>query len=184
MDVSPTGQSITLAQVGSLHKKNAAAKSTMARAVDLFINHHKGGHLQWTLDNGQVRTIADEDALITSLAYSSQSSLLAVGCAFGGMALLSLIEGDVLFFVSPGPCSGRVSTMTFAEPENDPKPTLYLWAAFDASVDQSHGPGQLWPARATMFSVQFERKSPKLFDGRTTTFYDDCATVCDLSQLC
>jgi len=63
-----------------------------------------------------------------------QATILAAGFSFGGISLISLLDGEVLFFISPdSTVSGSVTRMAFAEPENDPKATLYLWAGFDAT---------------------------------------------------
>jgi len=37
--------------------------------------------------------------------------------------------------------------------------------------------GEMWPARAHMFSIQFATKQRRTFDTLCTTYYDDCQMV-------
>uniref|UniRef100_A0A914UX22 ELYS beta-propeller domain-containing protein n=1 Tax=Plectus sambesii TaxID=2011161 RepID=A0A914UX22_9BILA len=77
------------------------------------------------------RTLQPELMSVLCLRFCEKANLLAVGFEFGGIGLFSLSQSTakLLFFNCPLPALH----MTFQEPENDPKPIMYLWIGHEGN---------------------------------------------------
>ena len=70
-------------------------------------------------------------ASVSTLLYVPQLCSILIGYSFGGFQIFSLLE-EVLIFTYPLSTKHlppAITHFTFQEPENDPRPFVYVWVA-------------------------------------------------------
>ncbi|KAL3103245.1 hypothetical protein niasHS_002431 [Heterodera schachtii] len=80
-------------------------------------------------DDGTTKCLAKEKVMVSALHWEEKCGLVLVGFNFGGVMAVSLRTSKVysLLYID-----GSVLNFAFQEPEEDPRPILFLWIAFSS----------------------------------------------------
>eukprot|EP00117_Sycon_ciliatum_P040691 scpid20526/ scgid29860/ Protein ELYS; Protein MEL-28; xELYS len=155
-EYQPSSIKVVKAHTGqSAEQERYAAKSERKHlCVQLgAADHARGSFKYYTSANDRPAAhVYESEVYVSSLKFLKVCNCLAVGYSIGGFQLfdlgsLSLMLGSTIEVNAP------VTHFAFLEPENDPLPCFFLWAASEES------PKQRLPATLTMYQLFFSSKS-------------------------
>uniref|UniRef100_A0A914D6A3 Uncharacterized protein n=1 Tax=Acrobeloides nanus TaxID=290746 RepID=A0A914D6A3_9BILA len=77
-------------------------------------------------DGGQPTTMKKSAAIVTGFHYIEKSRCLVIGYNFGGIVTVSLVTQKVQCYYMK---DGAIEHFALQEPDDDPRPILYLWTS-------------------------------------------------------
>ncbi|RDD44223.1 Protein ELYS [Trichoplax sp. H2] len=111
-------------------------------------------------DFKQYRSFSKKEAEVTCLKYIQQINCIVAGLKFGGIQFYNLKDYSLIHSVNvflDDTINGiPITHFVYQEPEDDPKPFCYLWAASGSSLKDSTNPSS--SAVIKMYQLKFSQR--------------------------